>query len=322
VVREVIERKIAVLICVWKADRADFFSQALRSALRQTAKPGDVRVYLGVDGPVPREIDELIASFSGEIHRIVRNPTNLGLARTLNRLIDSLDDEEFVLRVDADDVNAPDRVARQIDLLERDPSLDLVGCQATDIDGVGRVVGRRDYPLDHRAIVRAMRYLNPVVHPGWAVRRRVFAEMGLRYRDVHLTEDLDFLMQLVEAGGRLGNARERLVSVRFHDDFFERRVSFRRGLAELRLYAAWTFRLDGLFSAAWPAVLARFLLRVIPGRMAAAFYRSSIRQRVVGRPLGALVAAGDGVGEPKHGRKYKSDSRHLYRELDQRVQSD
>jgi glycosyltransferase involved in cell wall biosynthesis len=318
----VIERKIAVLICVWRADRADQFGLALRSALHQTPDPGQIRVYLGVDGPVPPEIDAVIDAFEGRIHRTLRNETNRGLARTLNRLIDLLEDEDYVVRIDADDVNAPDRMIRQIEMLEDDPTLDLIGCQANDIDRSGQIVGRRDYPLDHASIVRAMRYLNPVAHPGWAVRRRVFDELGLRYRPVHLTEDLDFLMQLVDAGGRLGNAPGRLLSIRFNDDFFRRRTSTRRGLTELRLYTAWTLRQDGLLSSAWPAVFGRFLLRLVPGRLASALYRSSLRARFVGRVEPAVALASHGAGHAGHGRQQIGNGGNLYRKVDRRVQSD
>jgi glycosyltransferase involved in cell wall biosynthesis len=291
----------------------------MRSVLRQSPCPGDVRVYLGVDGPVPPAIEEVIAEFAGSIRRTLRNATNIGLSKTLNRLIDLIGDEDYVVRVDADDVSAPNRLYRQIAALEDDPALDLVGCQAHDIDAAGRIVGERDYPLDHDTIVRAMRFLNPVVHPGWTMRRRVIRELGLRYRDPFLTEDLDFLMQLVEAGGRVGNVRDRVLYVRVYDDFFTRRVSLRRGLTELRLYGRWTLRQDGVVSAAWPAVVARFLLRIVPGWVAEALYSSSLRSRIVGRPL-AVAGHGIGGGHDRGGQD--RDGGNLYRKIDQTVKSD
>ncbi len=49
------------------------------------------------------------------IHKTVRNESKLGLARSLNRLLDSLEDEDFVFRMDSDDYSHTDRISRQVE---------------------------------------------------------------------------------------------------------------------------------------------------------------------------------------------------------------
>ena len=68
--------------------------------------------------------------------RVERNSENLGQTPTLNRGLD-LVETEYVARMDADDLSAPERLARQIGFLDVNPECVLLGTGARDIDSRG-----------------------------------------------------------------------------------------------------------------------------------------------------------------------------------------
>lgn len=276
-----IRPSVAVLICVYRNDDPGHFAAALQSIADQDLTSHDVHVYLGVDGVVPPKIEAVIAAFPALIHKLHRNRRNIGLALTLNGLIDRLEDEEFVFRADADDINEPSRLRLQIAYLDAHPDLSLIGAQATDIDLAGKPQGERNFPLQHETIVQAMAYVNPVLHPSYAMRRAVLADPMVRYRPYYLSEDLDFVMRLALAGHRLGNAPDRLIRFRTAGAFFARRSSLQRGLVELKLYSGYIRKTRGLLSPAHGLAFARFAMRLIPRSLADRLYRSSLRHRLL-----------------------------------------
>ncbi len=274
---------VAVMICVYRNDDPELLRLAIDSIQSQDIQSHKIRIYLGIDGDIPLIISNYISNNSNLFYHIHRNKKNIGLALTLNILIDCLEDEEFVFRADADDVNEPERFRLQIDYLKRHPDIALIGSQAVDIDGNGLVTGERDFPTDHEDIVRSMCYLNPILHPSYAIRRDVLRDRSIRYRPWYLSEDLDFVMRLALGGYRLGNTGERLVRFRTAGAFFARRQSLKRGLVELRLYSGFIFRTRGIFTPAYGLALSRFVMRLIPGSWANALYRSRLRHSLLGR---------------------------------------
>ncbi len=47
-------------------------------------------------------------------YKIIKNKYNMGLAKTLNKLIEVLEDEEYIFRIDADDICRSDRVQKTL----------------------------------------------------------------------------------------------------------------------------------------------------------------------------------------------------------------
>ena len=84
----------------------------------------------------------------------------------------------LVARMDADDVSLPDRLALQVDFLQRHPEIDVLGGQLEAIDEAGRRIGARRYPLWHDQIVAAMQRYNPLAHPAIMFGRDVVRAAG------------------------------------------------------------------------------------------------------------------------------------------------
>ena len=125
---------------------------------------------------------------------------------------------EYVARMDADDVMRRDRLALQVDALDRDPQLAAVGAHVRFFPRAGMSDGLRAYErwlnsVDSPARVRAEAFVeSPIAHPTLLVRRSVLAAVG--YRDRGWPEDYDLLLRLLAAGHEIGVVPRRLLGWR------------------------------------------------------------------------------------------------------------
>ena len=270
----------AVITTMYRGDDLGYFAQALDSLVAQTWPSERLRIYLHVDGPVPESHERFLAEHSARFHRVSRGATNRGLTHGLNTLIELLEDEEFVFRMDMDDLAHPERVERQIDWLDRHPDLSLIGCNSFEIDERGEIVGRRDYPETPEAIRKGIARGNAILHPAYCMRRELLTRHGIRYRELYLNEDLGFLFDVLRAGLRPGNLQERLMYWRVTADFFARRHP-RRHLVEFRTYVGGIHDLFGPTTRQlYPLV--RLLFRFLPNSLARRVYRSGVRDGFLG----------------------------------------
>ncbi len=125
---------------------------------------------------------------------------------------------EYVARMDADDVMRRDRLALQVDALDRAPQLAAVGAHVRFFPRAGMSDGLRAYErwlnsVDSPARVRAEAFVeSPVAHPTLLVRRSVLAAVG--YRDRGWPEDYDLVLRLLAAGHEIGVVPRRLLGWR------------------------------------------------------------------------------------------------------------
>lgn len=117
---------------------------------------------------------------------------------------------ELLARMDADDVAHPERLTRQVALLDSDASLAACGARV-------RYVPRQDVRAGARRYERWLNALTssdeldrdifvecPIAHPTLLVRRAAFEAAG-GYQDHGWPEDYDLVLRLWARGGRLAN---------------------------------------------------------------------------------------------------------------------
>ena len=125
---------------------------------------------------------------------------------------------EYVARMDADDLMRRDRLALQVDGLDRDPQLAAVGAHVRFFPRAGMSDGLRAYErwlnsVDSPARLRAEAFVeSPVAHPTLLIRRSVLAAVG--YRDRGWPEDYDLVLRLLAAGHEIGVVPRRLLGWR------------------------------------------------------------------------------------------------------------
>lgn len=187
-----------------------YFRQAIESVLGQTFTDFELII---VEDPSTASGQAILAGLDDPRVRYFVNTTRTSLVRQYNRGL-SETRGRFIVRFDADDICEPQRVQRELEFLQAHPEVDVVGSCLTIIDEHSRVVGHRRYPLEHDAILSAIRRFNPIANSSVMFRREIYERFGGK-RDAPLpAQDYEWYSRLAAGGVRFANLAEPLVRYR------------------------------------------------------------------------------------------------------------
>lgn len=121
--------------------------------------------------------------------RLVKNEIDLGLSGSLNRGF-SLARGKYVARMDADDISLPNRLAVQVDFLEKHPDVVLCGGIIEQFDD--KHSWQWDPPHGQDAILSTLLFQVPFAHPAVMYRKSAWEEYTLFYDEsLKITQDYD-----------------------------------------------------------------------------------------------------------------------------------
>jgi hypothetical protein len=188
-----------------------FVAESVASILAQDYR--DFEFIIIDDGSTDATRDIVAAFHDSRIH-FLANPTNVGLAESLNRGLAAARGE-YIARQDADDVSAPLRLARQVEFMDAHPDVALLGTAHTEIDEAGRVVGDVDAHTDHAMIAWSLLFFCPFVHSSVMFRRSVVGAVGAYDPACRYSLDFEYWTRIARRH-RVANLPEPLVRLRFH----------------------------------------------------------------------------------------------------------
>lgn len=220
---------VSIIMSAYNAEET--LVEALESIYRQTHTNWELIVCDDASGDGTYKILSSAAAASDGMRVVVlRNRTNRRLAYSLNRCLE-IASGEYVARMDADDVSAPNRIERQLAYLSEHPGVDLVGSwmRRFDASGLGDLVQPASDAPDRWTMATSQTV--PFCHATILARRSVFAEVGgytVAWRTAR-AEDLDLWFKFFAAGLVGRNLPEPLYLVR------EDRAAIRRRTPTVRL---------------------------------------------------------------------------------------
>ncbi|MCQ2246322.1 MAG: glycosyltransferase [Bacteroidaceae bacterium] len=129
--------KITVGIPVYNAEKT--IARAIQSVLNQTYT--DFELIIIDDGSTDGTL-QVIQSFNDPCIRLFHDTENKGIAFRLNQQI-SLAQGDYFARMDADDIMFPNRLERQLEVLEQHPEIDVLGSSVIVVDENCRILGYR-----------------------------------------------------------------------------------------------------------------------------------------------------------------------------------
>lgn len=227
--------KFSVAMSVYKNDNAAHFDRALESITKlQTIKPDEI--ILVVDGPVPDAINDVIDKYSAEwdLFQIIRFPQNRGLGNALKAAVEKASNE-WIARMDSDDVACADRFEQQLKYIADNPEVDIVGGDITEfVDDEKNIVGKRVVPKCNKELNQYLKKRCPFNHMTVMYKKKAVLESG-GYLDWFWNEDYYLWLRMHLNGCVFANTGTVLVNVRTGADMYGRRGGKKYFKSEIKL---------------------------------------------------------------------------------------
>jgi len=210
--------RVSVLLPV--RDAAATLRECLDSLAAQTL--GDYEVVVVDDGSSDEGPSILEERRRGDGRLRVLGTPPRGIAPALNLALRAAR-APLVARMDADDTALPDRLLRQVERLDADPTIGVLGCRVEHVTDPGvppsggmlAHVRWHNALLDHDSMARDRFVDSPLVHPSVVVRREIMDALG-GYSEEDGPEDYELWLRAFDAGVRFGKLEDVLLRWRDH----------------------------------------------------------------------------------------------------------
>jgi len=184
--------RVSVVMAVNRMDA--FLRAAVESILNQTF--GDFEFIIIVDTSCPGLADRVLKLGNGDKRiRILMARLGGGLAFSLNLGINEARGE-YVARMDGDDISRMDRLRMQVQYLDENPGVAVLGCGEQFIDANSENIERKVASYQSNEQIRRMLpFKNTLPHPALVFRKSALLEVhGYQYG--HYSEDHEMFIRM------------------------------------------------------------------------------------------------------------------------------
>ena len=188
--------KISVLTCCFNCE--DFIGESIESVLSQTYSNFE---YLLIDDGSTDRSQQIIKKYAdrdsriyfiGKNHTGLTDSLNLGLGRARGK---------WVARLDADDIALPCRLRDQLNYVEENCNISLLGGGCVEIDRAGRDVRNHIYPSDHNTLMKRLTTIDKhFPHSSAFFNRQIAKDLGGYNRRFSRSQDLDLWLRIGKIG--------------------------------------------------------------------------------------------------------------------------
>ena len=221
----------SILMSLYAGERPDYLRLSLESLRVQTLPPNEV--VLVHDGPITPELQEVVAEYMEKLPlKPVYIEHNSGLSHALNVGLKACHNE-WVARMDTDDISKPHRLAVMAREIQLHPEVDIMGSFARRIDDKGIRGGELHRPV-HHATIRKYIWTCPMIHPTVCYKKdKILAIGGYNPSAGPRQDDYELWFRCARAGYIFHNVPELLLQYRFTSDNI-RKNNIRVGIARLK----------------------------------------------------------------------------------------
>lgn len=192
---------VSVLMPAYNVSR--YLREAIGSVLNQTWQHFELLI---IEDCSTDDTAAILATYRDDPRiRILQNPRNLGLAATRNHGL-SRARGNYIALLDSDDCWHPEYLEHQVRILDRDPSIAVLGCDFDFIDGDGHditpenvLTSRAERDPEQALIHYPFEYLirqSPFVPSTWTTRRALLEKIGRFKPQLRVCEDHEAMLQL------------------------------------------------------------------------------------------------------------------------------
>lgn len=124
---------------------------------------------------------------------------------------------QFIARMDSDDLAHPQRLAKQVKYLLKNPDVFLVGSRAWIINEDGEIIGEKNVSLSTQDIYREYFIFHPIIHPSVIFRKNQVKRKNFYQTKFSANNDYLTFFELLLQGKRIINLPEKLVYHRVYE---------------------------------------------------------------------------------------------------------
>lgn len=208
---------ISIVMPVYNSEK--FLRESIESILNQTYK--DFEFIIINDGSTDNSL-KIINKYSEIDNRIIMiSRENKGLVYSLNEGM-HVAKYDYIARMDADDIAMPQRLQKQIDFLEKNEEIDILGTMVSvigDISEEEKVKNEKRLNIifeDENVRKKIINYWYCLAHSSIMLKKSVIKKLN-GYMNCK-SEDLNLWLRALKSGFKIYKINERLIQYRIHNE--------------------------------------------------------------------------------------------------------
>lgn len=226
----------SVLLSLYHKENFLALDQCFQSIWKdQTIQPDEIILVL--DGPIGEELSQCVQKWQqiiGKSLSVIPLSQNVGLGKALNKGLEHCSNE-WVFRMDTDDISKPDRFKKQIQFIKKNPEVVLFSGQILEFnENPSDADILKSVPTEHTDIIKFAQKRSPFNHMTVAYKKSVIEAVG-GYQHHLFMEDYNLWLRVIGAGYRVGNHPDILLYARVGNGMHARRKGLEYVNSELQL---------------------------------------------------------------------------------------
>ncbi|EPP7436952.1 glycosyltransferase family 2 protein, partial [Campylobacter coli] len=219
--REIEKNKPLVTVIMPAFNRENYISFAIESILNQDYLNFE---FIIIDDCSTDATYNIIQEYAKRDQRIIvlRNKKNKGIVYSLNRCLER-SRGKYIARMDDDDISLPERIEKQVNVMEKDISIVVAGTYFKPMDENLEFFGNWVNVCKHEMIKLKMMFECPICHPTVMIRASFLKENNLKYSyKYQYAEDYKLWSDIIQKGGKIINIPEVLLFYRISNSSISR----------------------------------------------------------------------------------------------------
>lgn len=210
----------SVLMSLYMKEQPEFLNQCLESLFNQSLQANEIVIIL--DGPITKKLQETLDKFKKRLPLVILpQEKNQGLGIALNIGLKACSNE-YVFRMDTDDICTQNRFEVQLKYLIENPKIDILSCTIEEFNKTpGDLNQFRTVPT-HENIENHIALKNPINHMGVVYKRGKIINIE-SYQPLESMEDYSLWLRSYSSGLYIDNIKECLIHARIGNGMLERR---------------------------------------------------------------------------------------------------
>lgn len=198
-----VDLKISVILSVYNDENN--IEESIESLLSQTYK--NFELLISDDCSTDNSYEKIMKYSSYKNFSILKNEQNIGLTKSLNRLV-NISKGKYIFRQDSDDISHPTRFEKQIEILEN-TKYQVCTTRAINKQNEKKIPGYSFY-LPNKYL---MKFKNPFIHGTLGIDKNLLNSLGNYDENFYYSQDYKLFTDLYKNNIKIWVIKEPLYSL-------------------------------------------------------------------------------------------------------------